>query len=643
VTAIIALMRRSFAFLLLFLIACRAFTPAGFKPNSGDSGSPTDDAPSGSETVSPAPNNDSPGTTPVSPTQVAKTEQLETFQEDDFKVVFHPDGPLYAGDLVSVEVIAPQNANLDERRVQVVIGNTVGAQEIEAAFGPYGIGGRNQATMLWVWDTSRLSPGEFDLIFRITPDGPNWTETVSLNPAVDIPPPEPEAAWASGESDCCLVYYITGTEAEREILTLLDIVDQQFRSASQHLPAELDAPVEITFLPRVLGHGGFARQDIAISYLDRNYAGSGTVTVLHHELVHMMDGLLGGGLRPTMLVEGLAVYLTGGHFKPEPLMERAAALLRPEPGCEEKIPEDGRCGLGWYIPLSTLVDNFYFEQHEIGYMQAGALVEFMVETWGWEAFSDFYRDIQPVPSATDLVYDDQSEEPPEGSPEILSLNMALQEHFELDLERLEGLFQDALGQEELSAFWVDDVRLTREYYDAVRRYQSILDPSAYFLTAWLPDNAQMRARGVVADYLRRPSLAENIALETMLVSVDDGLRTGDHARASQTLAAVSAALDVYAGQADNSRALSAHPMAADYLSLVEVLVDMGFRPDRILINNKEARVWVHGAGPQQIELYLVKRTENWGLAYAAPQKWGHPMVCKAGTEPITWTSVGICQ
>ena len=53
---------------------------------------------------------------------------------------------------------------------------------------------------------------------------------------------------------------------------------------------------------------------------------------------------------------------------------------------------------------------------------------------------------------------------------------------------------------------------------------------------------------VVADYLRRPAAAENIALETMLVSVDEKLRAGDHAGAAQALAAVNAALDIYEGQ-----------------------------------------------------------------------------------------------
>jgi hypothetical protein len=69
----------------------------------------------------------------------------------------------------------------------------------------------------------------------------------------------------------------------------------------------------------------------------------------------------------------------------------------------------------------------------------------------------------------------------------------------------------------------------------VRRYQQMLDPSAYFLTAWLPGGEQMRQRGIVADYLRRPSTPENIAIEELLVRVDKELRAGNYTEAEKAL------------------------------------------------------------------------------------------------------------
>jgi hypothetical protein len=170
---------------------------------------------------------------------------------------------------------------------------------------------------------------------------PSWTETVSLAPQSAAPPPEPGAHWATAESDCCLIYYITGTAGERDLEALLEMADAQAADATQRLGIQLAEPVQVIFLPRVLGHGGFAAQDISISYLDRNYAGSSPQIVLHHEIVHILDHRLGGDLRPSMFVEGLAVYLSGGHFKSEPILPRAAALRPPGADCIQAGLLDG--------------------------------------------------------------------------------------------------------------------------------------------------------------------------------------------------------------------------------------------------------------------------------------------------------------
>ena len=91
---------------------------------------------------------------------------------------------------------------------------------------------------------------------------------------------------------------------------------------------DFSEPLVVTLMPRVLGQGGFASSEMYISFLDRNYAGNMLEMVLHHEMVHILDNRLGGEMRPTILIEGLAVYLSGGHYKLEDLIPRAAALLR---------------------------------------------------------------------------------------------------------------------------------------------------------------------------------------------------------------------------------------------------------------------------------------------------------------------------
>ena len=453
---------------------------------------------------------------------------------DGFTVYLHPDGPLYVGDLVSLEIVPPPGVDMKGQQAQVQVETqTLGPVK----FDPFGIGGRNQATFQWAWDTSSLTPGEHTLTFTITPLGATWTRQVSLLPRLDLPAELADAHWAKATNSCCVIHYITGTQAARDMPQLQKVIDAQAQDVSRKLGVEIKDPIQITLLPRVLGQGGFTSAQIAVSYLNRNYMGSDFAMVMHHELVHALDDRAGGDLRPTIFVEGLAVYLTGGHFKPEPLMPRAAALLPPEIGCEP-VPPDAKtlsnpegppCGLGRFIPLRKLADNFYASQHEIGYLEGAALIEYMVKTWGWDAFNKFYRDIHKAPSGS------QSD----------AIDAALNKHFGIGLNALESQFVAALRQEQLDPRWVTDVRLTTAYFDAARRYQLILDPSAYFMNAWLPDPSEMQRRGIVADYIRRPEAPENIAIETMLVGAGVALRTGDYTRLDEMLQAINAMLDVY--------------------------------------------------------------------------------------------------
>jgi hypothetical protein len=528
-------MWRLWVFFVLMIISCRALTPAALPADAPESNAVLPTKPGPTPALSPTPNKASRTRSTILP-----TANPEPLPETSFIVQTHPDGELFVGDLVSLEVFVSGEPDLEGYSVEVQVDAPHGERLEETGFGYFGIAGREQATMQWAWDTSGLVPGEHNLTFSIQPDGPEWVESFLLAPQNDTP--DPEAIWVQDKSDCCLVYTITGTDAERDMDVLLDMVDEQFQRASLRLGVDYKDAMTITFLPRVLGHGGFARDEISVSYLDRNYAGGDPEVILHHEMVHLLDASLGGELRPSLMIEGLAVYLTGGHFKPESLMPRAAALLPPVDGCvqastEEQDDAEGEiCGLDWYLPLVPLVDNFYTSAHEIGYLQAGAMVEFMVETWGWEAFSAFYRDIQPSERSAD-------ESQGMDVSQALALDEATRAHFGLTLEALEARYLEALSEETLKPDLVEDVRLTVAFYDTVRRYQKLLDPSAHFLTAWLPDGAQMRERGIVADYLRRPTEPENIALETMLVAADEYLRNGDYARVEKLLEAINAALD----------------------------------------------------------------------------------------------------
>jgi hypothetical protein len=571
-------MRRILTILIIIaflLLACQAVT----LPLDHVLPTATPLSPTAAPTLTP-----SPGVTPAPevPTPPPPAPTLASLPDKPFTVRFHPDGGLYVGDLVSLEIIAPPDVDLSGRSAQVQVDGLSGAEMGPEKFEHYGIGGRFQATLLWAWNTAGLQAGDHTLTFRIQPDGPTWKQVVTLQPISALPQAESGARWAEAESQYCVVHYITGTAAERDLTDLLKMADEQAQDVSQHFHAQFKEPIPIVFVPRVLGHGGFTTQEIYISYLDRNYAGSTPAIVLHHEMVHLMDAQLGGDLRPTLLVEGLAVYLSGGHFKLEALLPRAAALL----------------DLGWYLPLAPLADDFYTSQHEIGYLEAGSLIEYMVDTWGWDAFSKFYRDIHPDPNGS----------------QAKAIDNALEAHFNLSFSGLEERYLQNLRMQNASPELQDDVRLTIRYYNTVRRYQQALDPSAYFLSAWLPDGHQMRQRRIVADYLRHPDTDENVALETMLVDANTTLFTTQYTNTRQVLAAVNTVLDAVAEGDPEPFVGSA--LAEDYYAIMNALDAQGYDVQRIQVSGSTAQAWVtpregSPTGPEMTELGLFYRDGEW--------------------------------
>jgi hypothetical protein len=551
--------------MILAALACQALTLAVPAPTATASATVTNILPS--QTLVPSP-------LPATATKTPAPPAIPTTTEAPFLVQLHPDGGLYIGDLISFEVLAPPGVDLSERQLSIRAGDT---DLVPVPFAPYGIARRLQATLRWAWDTTGLDPGTYELIFSIGPEGASWTLPVELQPRADMRYPEPFAAWQVAQSRCCTLHYASHTAAERDLPEILAELDRQAARAAEQMQIDFAAQIDVVLLPRVLGHGGFASNEIAVSYLDRNYANNNLGQVIHHEMIHILDGRLPSKYRPSLFVEGLAVYLSQGHYKREPLLARAAVLDE----------------LGWYLALAPLADDFYNSQHEVGYLQAGALIQYMVATWGWEAFDDFYRDIEP---------------PTDSSPSQV-IDAALQVHFGLSLEELEMRFLNVLRAQPLIPDLREDVILTVRYYDTLRSYQQALDPSAYFLTAWLLPGQEMRERGIVADYLRRPNLPENLALETMLVAAGDAIFFGVYDRGYALLAAVDAVLEARA--VGDSQLFRTHPLALDYYQVVAACLARGMEPQRVEFQNGIARAWVTAAGLELLELELVSAGERW--------------------------------
>ncbi len=474
----------------------------------------------------------------------------------------HPDGGLFVGDVLSFEVLAPPGYQPPPDgsptvRLQVLAGDR---PTWEAPLQVHGIEGYWAAVFPWVWATRGVAPGAYTVVAYLDAEEV-LRQTITLAPAAARPWWETGVAWRTAAWPVAEVTFFSRTAAARDLPLVRSALEDARRGLAQPegFP-QTPQPVPLVLMPRLLGQGGFTSGHIWFTYTDRDATASYFPILARHELVHWLDRQREARYRSLMLVEGLAVYLAGGHYKPEPLAPRAAALLLLEE----------------YIPLTTLADGYFYDyQHEIAYLEAGALVEYMVQRWGWPAFAGFYWGLDP-----DLA---------DGAGPIFDAN--LQQHFGLSLARLDADFRRYLAAQPDAAAWADDVRLTVAIFEALRRYQRQMDPSAYYGTAWLPDLGRMQSAGAVADAVRGPATVAHATVELLLQEAHVALAAGDVARAQANVAAVQALLDAQA--AGRTEPWRAHPEAARVAGWVQAARGCGVEPTD-LQRRADGQVWVWG-------------------------------------------------
>jgi len=487
-----------------------------------------------------------------------------------WRLITHPDGGLFVGDVVSFEVVPPADwqpapeEGAPRLQLRIAIEKGDGREESEFAWEapvlPHGIDGRRAAVFAWVWKTRGLRPGAYpvDVIYqgRVL-----WQTQVALAPGEQRPWWEEGVAWSHRTWPEAEAVVLTRTPAARDLALIRHVLTAIRRDLArlEGFPQTQD-PAPVVLMPRLLGQGGFAGARLWVTYADRDATGTWFPVVARHEMVHWLDRQRAADYRALMLVEGLAVYLAGGHYKPEPLAPRAAALLL----------------LDRYIPLTTLADgDFYGYQHEIAYLEAGALVEYMVQRWGWDAFAAFYWGMDPKA----------------GDGPAVILDAGLRRHLGVDLETLAADFEAYLRAQPDAAAWTEDVRLTVALYEALRRYQRQMDPSAYYGTAWLPDLTTMQTVGAVADAVRGPFSLAHVTAELLLQEAQIALDAKEYDRATRNLAAVNALLDAEAaGQAEPWRA---HPEAERVAAWAQAARDCDVEPTD-LVRRADGSVWVWG-------------------------------------------------
>ena len=487
---------------------------------------------------------------------------------------------IISGDRLTVQLHAhvPQNVAVDKVGVDIYVDDEV---IHSGTLNDRNWEGRGEGVFEWIWDTTgrpgdhevRVVLDALDLIQSGDEDPTNNEALVPLNvrKAGERPLEERDVAWIQTTTDCCVIHVLQQTAAYRDLGKLQGLVESAVSQASSRLNELPQEPIDVYFIERTIGQGGFASSEMVVTYTDRPYITGELYELLVHEAVHVLDRQF-APQRMKLLAEGLAVWATGGHYKQEDLNTRMAALLR----------------LNEYIPLATLANDFYPAQHEIGYLEAGALVSYLVDRAGWPTFREFYSNA----TASD------------GATEAEALDANLQAYYGLSLAELENEWLAVVQATPPSELEIADIATSIRFYDMARRYQTLYDPSAYFRTAWLPHPAEVQERGNTADLTRHPNTETNIAIEIMLRAADEALRAQDANRANVLLDSVSRILDQGGSFTD--------PLAASYAHIVRTAMNFGYEPQQITLNGGSANVLVTTASGFHLStIELEQRRGDW--------------------------------
>ncbi len=496
-----------------------------------------------------------------------------------YRLSVFPDGAMYDGDWLGVE--AQTDSTPGNTQLQVHLDSPNASPLVEGNLPRNRMGVFWLAQWPWIWNSADESG--WHTLF-VNPAGGTGTDPlnnatllqypVRILPAALRPVLRQNTVWREAAGTCCNYYYLTGTESERDLAELMKLTEQAYREIITRMLAS-SSKLTVVFLPRLYGQGGLADGEGVLSYMDRNATGTDFPVVLTHEMVHLVAGANFPPNRypPAMLSEGWAVYMTGGHYHtPEPLEDRAAVVVQS----------------GDYIPLATLADSFISTQHETAYIEAGAFVEFLIDRFGWDRVYAMFRDpasVQPPSAALDSM-----------------LNAHLQSH----LADCESEWLDTLRVRAPDSEQVEDVKFTINFFDDLRRYQDLYTPGSEVSDIWIPDLPAARKRGMTADYLASPEIAESIALETMFRVARRQAGEHDWNGAWENLGAIEQVLTARQRRAPDPAFVS--PLADGYRRLTSAVLRSGYEPLDIFLESGRAEVAVRPFGGLEKGAQIWQRT-----------------------------------
>ena len=587
-------MKRLLLVLLVVIgLACRLSVPALPSSPVVETVTPPETSPS-TATFSPAPLSPEPSST-LKPLPTLTPFPTPTFTQSPVptplpvgpgleldSVQFFP-WPLYPGDWVSVSV--NPRVPVDVTGPLTLTWALDNTDILTAPVGFEGLDARLRARFYWAWRVPEMTaaiPLTFTLLLSPDTFDPDRTDNTLVMTVVPrsveaFYAPEPETIWASTELSGVRLHYLTGTAAERD----LEVIAAEVAAAYEDVGARFGFSaagdlLEIYLLDRVIGHGGYASWDwAAITYTDRQYTPPNLGMVLRHELTHRLDAALGCHAAPSVVREGLAVYVAGGHYWAGSPIHDTAALRTS----------------AHYIPLSQLADDFYTYQHEVSYREAGAFVGYIVEHFGWEGMETFCR-------AT------LSGEWQDATAQLSAGLLALAEP---DWQAFEAMWEAWLDAQSVPSETLARLEVELRLMETLRIYQRVYDPGAHFLEGILFSPKDGVQWNITADFVRRPHEAEPVALELLLAMAQEAVSSGIVEAVERPLSAVEDAL---------ANGFPQSGLAADVRAIVAAALVQGYEPYRLvphLDGSYEVHALLQAAWPSRRVLTASQLEAAWSV------------------------------
>lgn len=419
--------------------------------------------------------------------------------------------------------------------------------------------------------TGKLGGHTVEVVAEIEPGGElRVAQWLTVDPMDERPSQESGGQWRVEPTECCNLRYQENTAASRDLIQLVEIVDAAAKRVEDHFGRKLPA-VEFVLIDRVWGNGGYAGDEVVVSYLDRDFSPGRRSTfrqTVLHELAHAMTDQLEYST-PWPLIEGVAVQFTQGHFKPEPLGPRVRALSDAA-----ALP-----------PLDVLFDTFPDMQHETRYVAVGGFTEFLVSEHGLDRVLDVFD--SELDSATPSAWLDAA------STEVLGLPLpALQSAFEAWIAGFDPLDQEL------------DLQLTVALQEARRAFQSGHDPYPnYFVYPSVTETGQA---GLT---MRDPADVRLVAVEALIAYAQDLMIEGDLEQARRVVADIEQVVADAAVGAGSS---------GEFLAIAEAVAGAGYELISYRPQPGPVSAVAVASAPDLVAVDLVAEAGEWRVVGSRP-------------------------